>query len=82
MNDNYLEQCAMQRAAIMALLTKFMREQNDELTIHNVKIAICNFFSQLIDNETMVSDEIEVCTLEAIQTFLRQEAIVEAFQES
>jgi hypothetical protein len=82
MNDKYLEQCAMQRAAIMALLTKFMREQNDELTIRNVKIAICNFFSQLIDNETMVADEIEVCTLESIQTFLQKEAIVEAFQES
>lgn len=82
MNDKYLEQCAMQRAAIMALLTKFMREQNDELTIHNVKIAICNFFSQLIDNEAMVADDIEVYTLEAIQTFLQQEAIVDAFQEA
>lgn len=82
MNDKYLEQCAMQRAAIMALLTKFMREQNDELTIHNIKIAICNFFSQLIDNEAMVADDIEVHTLEAIQTFLQQEAIVDAFQEA
>lgn len=82
MNDKYLEQCTMQRAAMMALLTKFMREQNDELTIHNIKIAICNFFSQLIDNEVMVADEIEIHTMESIQTFLQQEAIIDAFQES
>lgn len=82
MNDKYLEQCAMQRAALLALLTKFMREQNDELTIRNIKIAICNFFNSMIEEQAMVADEVEMLTIDSIATFIQQEAIVEAFQEA
>ena len=76
----YLEANARQRAALMALLTHFLKEENEELTVRNVKIAICNFFSRQIDEQVVVGDAIERDLVDHIMTFIKQEEIIEQFK--
>jgi hypothetical protein len=77
----FLHKNAMQRAALLALITKLMEEENESLTIHNVKICIANFFSKLIDDQNLVMDMSERYVFEVIMTFVQQENLIEQFRE-
>lgn len=77
----FLHKNAMQRAALLALITKLMEEENESLTIHNVKICIANFFSKLIDDQNLVMDMSERYVFEVIMTFVQQENLIEQFKE-
>lgn len=82
-NDPFVEilmRNAAQRAALMALLTKFLREEDETLNIRNVKIAICNFFSHMIDERNMVNDDVDKAVMEDVITFCTQEQLLESFK--
>ena len=76
----HLDRAARQRAAIMAFLTKLLREQDYGLTLRNVKVATANLFTHLIDNDHMVGDEVDEHTIESVITFLREEELLQQFQ--
>ena len=72
---------AMQRAALLALIVKLMQEEDESLSIHNVKVCIANFFSKLIDDRNLVLDKTEVHVFEVIATFVMQEHLLNEFKE-
>jgi hypothetical protein len=76
----YVEKNCRQRAALLALIKILLIEEKEDLTIHNVKILICNFFSRLIDEDNMVRDETEKDVMEAVIDFAKQEELLEQFQ--
>lgn len=77
----YLHKNARQRAALMAVIAKLLQEEDEELTVRNVKIMLCNFFSRQIDEGNMVCDEIESDVMKYVITFLQQETLVEQFNQ-
>lgn len=76
----YLDRTAKQRAAIMAFLTKLLKEQDYGLTLRNVKVATANLFTNMIDEDSMVGDSIDERTIEGVITFLREEELLQQFQ--
>ena len=75
----YVERNCRQRAALLALVKILLVEEKDDLTIRNVKVLICNFFSRLIDEDNMVRDETEKDVMEAVIDFAKQEELLEQF---
>lgn len=76
----YVEKNCRQRAALLALVKILLTEERDDLTIRNVKISICNFFSRMIDEDNMVRDETEKDVMESVLDFAKQEELLEQFQ--
>jgi hypothetical protein len=70
----------LQRAILLGLISSILDKQEDEeLTLRNVKIAITNCFVTMIDNEHMIGDMVEVDVLKKVMTFIEQEELVQAF---
>lgn len=77
---DFLEAQCKQRAAVMALVKSILDNDNEELTIRNVKICIANMFSRMIDDNNMVGDDIEKDVMESLLDFAKQEHLLEQFQ--
>lgn len=76
----FLERQCKQRAALMAYMKSTLTQDNDELTIRNVKISIANLFNNLIDQDNMVGDDIDKDVMESLVDFVKQEELLEEFK--
>ena len=70
----------LQRAILLGLISSILdKQEEEELTLRNVKIAITNCFVAMIDNEHIIGDAIEGDVLKKVLTFIEQEELVQAF---
>ncbi len=76
----YLKRKCKQRAALMAYMKSTLTQDNEELTIRNIKISIANLFNNLIDNDMMVGDDIDKDVMESLVDFVKQEELLEEFK--
>jgi hypothetical protein len=76
----HLDRTARQRAALMAFLTKLLKEQDYGLSLRNVKVATAHLFTSMIEEDHMVGDGVDESTLESVITFLREEELLSQFQ--
>jgi len=76
---DFIERQCRQRAVLMALIKSILDNDNQELTINNVKIAMCNHFSRMIDDDNMVGDDIEKDVFDSIVVFAKQQELIEEF---
>jgi len=76
---DFIEKQCRQRAVLMALIKSILENDNQELTINNVKIAVCNYFSRMIDDDNVVGDDIEKDVMESVITFVKQQELLEEF---
>ncbi len=77
---SYLEKNCKQRAALMALVKSILTNEDESLTIRNVKICIANFFSRQIDEENMCHDHVEKDVMDSVVDFAKQEELLEEFK--
>ena len=75
--QKYLEKCASQRAALMAVVSNIINMPDDK-SLTNAKTMIAGCFSKMIDNDVMVCDSIDSQLLHEIKSFLEQESAIEA----
>lgn len=68
----YLERCATQRAAVMAVVFNIL-SMSDDRPIKDAKMLIASAFKEIIVNEHMVGDMIDKLVLEIMKDFLEQE---------
>ena len=70
--EEYLERCAHQRAALMAMVHNILSMSDDKL-LKDAKMMISTCFKEIIKNEHMVGDLIDKMVLEKVKDFLEQE---------
>jgi hypothetical protein len=76
----YLEKCASQRAALMALVDNVV-SMSDDASVKDAKMMISSCFSKMIDGGIMVGDPIDNIVLESLKAFLEQEQALRAADE-
>jgi hypothetical protein len=71
-NEDYLEKCANQRAAIMATLCNILVMPDDN-PLKDAKLMIASSFKKIIENDHMVGDVIDRMLLKDVKSYLEQE---------
>lgn len=69
-------QVEKQRAALMGLITSILQEEQ-ELSLIEIKLRVANAIALMIDLDSMVADEIDFHTVGACKTFLEGEQALE-----
>lgn len=72
MAEKYFEQCAHQRASVMAIMHNILAMPDDR-PLKDAKMMIASAFKSIIQNDHMVGDVIDRMVLKEIKTFLNQE---------
>lgn len=78
--NNEMTITQLQRAALFGAFSAILETQEDK-TIDEIKIAICNLMEHLIEHEIIIGDEIEIDVITRCKNYVEQQIAVETVKE-